>query len=114
MAPGAHLGHLDQLDSDGVAIYPAKCYRTDPHRCPIAHYATPDYPAKSTEHAILFIPEFLENIKYLYQLNPAMFFLFVVVPGVITTACSLIWNIGNAWEKLGDALDISKAEESLD
>lgn len=64
--------------------------------------------------AILFIPGFLENIKYLYHLNPAMFFLFVVVPGVITTACSLIWNIGNAWEKLGDALNISKAEESLD
>lgn len=27
-APGAHLGDLDQLDSDAVAIYPAKCYRT--------------------------------------------------------------------------------------
>lgn len=63
---------------------------------------------------VLFIPGFLENVKYLYRLNPTKFFLLVVVPGVIMTACPLIWGIGNAWEELGAALDIGKAEESPD
>lgn len=61
-----------------------------------------------TVPAVLYIPGFLENIKYLHRQNPTLFFLFVVIPGVITTACSLIWGIGNAWEKLGDALNIGK------
>lgn len=64
--------------------------------------------------AVLFIPGFLENVKYLYRQNPTEFFLFVVVPGVIMTACPLIWGIGNAWEELGAALGIGKAEESPD
>lgn len=67
-----------------------------------------------TVPAILFIPGFLENVKYLHRLNPTMFFLFFVPLGVVTTACSLIWSIGNAWEKLGGALQIGKAEELQD
>ena len=66
-----------------------------------------------TVPAVLFIPGFLENVKLLYHLNPASFFV-VVALGVITTACSLIWGIGNAWEQLGDALNIGKAEEPQD
>ena len=67
-----------------------------------------------TVPAVMFIPGFLENVKLLYHLNPASFFLCVVVPGVITTACSLIWSLGNAWEQLGSALNIGKAEEPQD
>ena len=66
-----------------------------------------------TVPAVLFIPGFLENVKLLYHLNPAGFFV-VVALGVITTACSLIWGIGNGWEQLGDALNIGKAEEPQD
>ena len=67
-----------------------------------------------TVPAVLYIPGFLENIKYLHRQYPTRFFLFVVIPGVITTACSLIWGIGNAWEKLGDALNIGKDREVAD
>ena len=67
-----------------------------------------------TVPAVLYIPGFLENIKYLHRQNPTLFFLFVVIPGVITTACSLIWGIGNAWEKLGDALYVGKDGEVAD
>ena len=63
---------------------------------------------------VLFIPGFLKNIKSLYGQNPTLFFLFVVIPGVVTTTCSLIWGIGNAWEKLGDALNIGKDGEVAD
>ena len=60
---------------------------------------------------VLFIPGFLGNIKSLYRQNPTLFFSFVVIPGVITMTCSLIWGIVNAWEKLGDALNIGKDGE---
>lgn len=64
-----------------------------------------------TVPAVLYIPGFLDNIKYLHRQHPVLFWGFVVTPGVISTACALIWGLGNAWDDLGDALNIGKDNE---
>ena len=58
---------------------------------------------------LLLIPGFWENVKYLEAEHRFHFYVFVVPMGVITSSCVLIWSLGNAWEKLGEALQIDGA-----
>ena len=59
---------------------------------------------------LLLIPGFLENVKYLEEKYKLQFYAFVVPMGVITTSCALVYSLGNAWDKLGEALQIDGAK----
>ena len=62
----------------------------------------------------LFIPGFLDGLKEMHRQSPARFYVFVVAPAVITTACALIWSIGDGWERLGAALYLNDNNQGDD
>ena len=62
----------------------------------------------------LFIPGFLEGLKEMHRQSAARFYVFVVAPAVITTACALIWSIGDGWERLGAALYLNDKNQGDD